>query len=604
MTDPISIENLLLEKKLITNAQLKKALDLSKKYSEKIEDVLLKNEMISSEKLYRVVAESFSSQYVDIKKFVCDKGLLEEENMFLYIKHNFLPWRKLGKVVFVAVVEMHDNLFLFLKSKYPEGFRIVYTNPRGILVNIQRRFSGVAMSLIKKELVTLHPMMSSKKTLSARQKIWLTLLSSLSLFLFVNYYIGTIQAVFIFANSIFFLNIIFKTIIFYKGKNYKVYSPNASISDADLPEYTIILPVYKEGKVLEKLFKSIRKLKYPKSKLDVIVAVEQFDRKTMSFLKNQNKDGLFRVVCVPDGAPKTKPKACSYALKFAKGEYVTIYDAEDRPESNQLLKAVKVFRESHKSVACLQAKLKCINFKESMISFLFSVEYMVWFGFFLKGLERLGAPIPLGGSSNHFRLDALKRVGGWDPYNVTEDADLGYRLYKCGYKVRMLDSLTREEAPEKLLSWTKQRSRWIKGHMQTYLVHIRDSYLFTKEGNAIGNISFHAFIIFPIICYFLQVIAIFIILTNREIISPSLIIFSGFNLVLWIIASITFAVLAVQENEIKGRTLLKTVFFPFYYLLHSISAIIALYELIFKTYHWSKTEHNFDQRRQKYRKTL
>lgn len=598
---PSSVARLLLEKKLVAEKKIKEAQSLSEKHSDKIEKVLLKNEMISGEKLYRTVAERYDSQYVDIKKYVCDYELMEKEDMFLYLKYDFVPWRRLGKLLSIAVVEMNDELFLHLKSKYPDGFRIVYTNPRGILVNIQRRFSDSALSMTKKELALINPKASSEKVLQGRQKAWVLFMVLVLLYSFLSYPDESIQIVFVMANILFFLNMLFKAFIFCKGKSEKGVFVKG-LPQKNLPLYSIIIPLYKEGKVLEGLFGAIRNLNYPKSKLDVIMAVEQFDRETISFLKKANKGGLFRVICVPRGYPQTKPKACSYALKFVKGEFVTIYDAEDRPERNQLLKAVKMFKSHDESLACVQASLRCINFKESLLSFLFSIEYLVWFGFFLKGLEKIGSPIPLGGTSNHFRVNVLRRIGGWDPYNVTEDADLGYRLFKSGYKVKIFDSVTREELPATLMSWFKQRSRWIKGHMQTYIVHLRDRSRFRKEAGISGPIGFHAFIIMPIICYFLQSFALFSFVFKKEMFSVYTIQFGIFNLVAWILMSVSFGVIAIRARGVEKRDILKVSFFPFYYLLHSISAIIALYELIFKTHYWSKTHHGFDQRREKLRR--
>ena len=406
---PSSVTKLLLDKKLIDKKSFKKAVELSEKHLDKIEEVLLKNEMVAYENLYSAVAERYDSQYVNIKKNVCDHDLLEKEDLFLYIKNNFIPWRSLGDVVSVAVVEMSDELFLYLKSKYQKGFRVVYTTPKGILVNIQRRFSEEIMNITKKELALINPKASSKKALIGVQKIWLFVIVFVFAYAAFLYPVRVVQSVFVGGNVFFFFNILFKIFLFCKGNAYKGTRIKSKISYKDLPIYSIILPLYKEGKVLERLFKSIRGLRYPKSKLDVILAVEQFDRETIRFLNKGNKDGLFRVVCVPRGYPQTKPKACSYALKFVKGEFVTIYDAEDRPEKSQLLKSVNIFRNNDKSLACIQASLKCINFQESLLAFLFSIEYLVWFGFFLKGLEKIGAPIPLGGTSNHLRVDTLKK---------------------------------------------------------------------------------------------------------------------------------------------------------------------------------------------------
>jgi len=160
-------------------------------------------------------------------------------------------------------------------------------------------------------------------------------------------------------------------------------------------------------------------------------------------------------------------------LQIARGEYVVIFDAEDIPEIDQLKKAALAFAELPGNVACLQAPLNFYNPRQNVLTRLFTAEYSLWFDLMLTGLQRLNGPIPLGGTSNHFRTDVLRGLGGWDPYNVTEDADLGIRLYKQGFRTGMLDSTTYEEVNPDPRNWIRQRSRWIMGYMQTLLVHTR-----------------------------------------------------------------------------------------------------------------------------------
>lgn len=184
------------------------------------------------------------------------------------------------------------------------------------------------------------------------------------------------------------------------------------------------------------------------------------------------------LIKVPFSLPRTKPKALNYAMQYCRGKYVVIYDAEDRPDADQLLKAVIAFDELPKEYVCLQAKLNFYNENENLLTKLFSIEYCLWFKYLLKGLSLMDLPVTLGGTSNHFKVDALQKIGFWDAYNVTEDADLGIRLYSFGYKVHMIDSYTLEESPIDIISWIKQRSRWIKGFIQTFLVFLaqKDKY--------------------------------------------------------------------------------------------------------------------------------
>lgn len=589
---------LLLEKKLLTAEQLREALLLKEKYKDQLDQILLKEGYLSSKDIYETLAEHFNTKYVDIKKYACDKFLLSEEDVFKYIEHKFIPWRKVGNVVCVAAVKLNDSLFLHLRKKYPNGFRIILTTPQHIILNIQRKYSHITLAIVKKELRIVAPQYSSYRLFTVNQKAFLIFFSVIFSIIAITFSSISVKAFLLIANLLFLINIIFKLVIFFKGMGKE--APDSSyrnVDESQLPIYTILLPLYKEGLVIKKLLESMRNLNYPKSKLDIIIIVEQFDRKTIKFLKQENRDGLFRIICIPKSNPKTKPKACSYALKFAEGEYLTIYDAEDRPEPNQLLKAVHMFRKGNKNLACLQSRLSCINFRENLLSFLFSVEYLIWFGFFLKGLERLNIPIPLGGNSNHFKLTILKRIGGWDPYNVTEDADLGYRLAKSGYKTKMMNSVTWEEAPINLKSWLNQRSRWVKGHMQTYIVHLRDTQKLKNHFGMIGAFGFHAFLIIPILSYFLQLAVVlggFLVVEDRFLLFLKNL--SIFNLISWIILSIALAFFVISENKWKNVRIVSICFYPFYYCLHFISAIIALYQLVFKTHYWAKTEHEFDDR--------
>jgi len=246
-----------------------------------------------------------------------------------------------------------------------------------------------------------------------------------------------------------------------------------ALKDEDLPMYTILLPMYKEPQVAHRIVSAALSLDYPLEKLDVLLLLEEGDKETLDALGKVHLPPCVRKVLVPHSLPKTKPKACNHGLECAKGKYVVIYDAEDRPEPDQLKKAVAAFRRLPENVVCLQAKLNYYNPRQNYLTRWFTMEYTVWFDLFLPGLHALGVPIPLGGTSNHFKVDALKQLGGWDPFNVTEDCDLGIRLYKHGYRTKVMDSTTFEEANSKLGNWIRQRSRWVKGYIQTHFVHTR-----------------------------------------------------------------------------------------------------------------------------------
>ncbi len=257
-----------------------------------------------------------------------------------------------------------------------------------------------------------------------------------------------------------------------RPKNQSADAP-AWANPMDLPVYTVLIAAYKEAKVISTLVKAIKRFDYPEDKLDVILLLEEDDSETLEAAKAARPPASWRILTLPDSQPKTKPKALNYGVQFARGEYLTIYDAEDVPEPDQLKKAVTAFRTHSEDYICFQASLNYFNRDENFLTKMFTLEYSYWFDCLLPGLDNLELPIPLGGTSNHFDLQKLRKIGAWDPFNVTEDADLGIRAAAEGYKVGVIQSTTYEEANSKLPNWFRQRSRWVKGYMQTFLVHNR-----------------------------------------------------------------------------------------------------------------------------------
>jgi hypothetical protein len=238
------------------------------------------------------------------------------------------------------------------------------------------------------------------------------------------------------------------------------------LPDAELPVYTVIAALYREAASVGPLLDAIDALDYPREKLDVIVVLEPDDLQTRAAIARRGAEPHLQVLIAPAIGPKTKPKALNFALHFARGQFVAVFDAEDAPDPGQLRAALDAFRTTGSEVACAQAKLCIDNLTHSWLSRMFAAEYAGQFEVLLPGLVSLHMPLPLGGSSNHFRTEALRKVGGWDAYNVTEDADLGFRLARFGYRSVIIDSTTSEEAPVRFGGWLRQRSRWMKGWMR------------------------------------------------------------------------------------------------------------------------------------------
>jgi cellulose synthase/poly-beta-1,6-N-acetylglucosamine synthase-like glycosyltransferase len=250
-------------------------------------------------------------------------------------------------------------------------------------------------------------------------------------------------------------------------------APAPLLADAELPSYTVLVPLYREANVVERLVGYLGGLDYPVHLVEILLLCERDDVETIEVLDALSLDDRFRLVVSPPGGPRTKPRACNVGLRQATGDLCVVYDAEDRPQPDQLRVAAAAFATAPPDVVCLQARLGFHNHAHNWLTRCFTVEYGTLFDIVLPGQNEVDLPLPLGGTSNHLRTQELRQLGGWDPWNVTEDADLGLRLYRAGHRTRMLDSMTLEEACARPAAWTRQRTRWMKGYLQTWAVHTR-----------------------------------------------------------------------------------------------------------------------------------
>ena len=360
-----------------------------------------------------------------------------------------------------------------------------------------------------------------------------------------------------------------------------------------LGTYTILLPIYREELMLDQLIQAIKNLKYPKNLLQVLFLLEKDDNKTLQILLTKKIPNHFSILIVKEGGPKTKANACNFGLKYATGEFLVIYDAEDVPEKDQLLKAVKKFNTSTDIyLSCLQAKLTFYNHSNNILSKLCTLEYLIHFNFVLPIFSNKEIPIPLGGTSNHFKVHALREVGGWDQYNVTEDADLTYRLYRKGYKIKMLDSYTYEETVIDIKSWLRQRSRWIKGHIITFLVQTQTAFPNLKDTKKSKNtFSLYYFMGMVFILSFLHIFLVTLLpLSFVYDLSYTNILLSKICLFLYLYVYIKIPITLIYKE--KTLPLLKVcLIYPFYLLLYNIASAFAVMQLITNPYKWEKTNH-------------
>jgi cellulose synthase/poly-beta-1,6-N-acetylglucosamine synthase-like glycosyltransferase len=374
-----------------------------------------------------------------------------------------------------------------------------------------------------------------------------------------------------------------------------------ALLDEDLPMYTVLVPLYREGKFAPVLVKQLQTIEYPAHQLEVLLLVEGDDEETWRALEECALPSHMRIVGVPAGGPRTKPRALNVGLSWAQGKFIVVYDAEDQPERDQLRKAAAMFRALPRRVVCLQARLNFYNRHQSLLTRLFSMDYAIWYDMLLPKMTGKQTIVPLGGTSNHFRVEALRRLGGWDPYNVTEDADLGVRIARARLSVMMLDSVTWEEAVAHIPQWVRQRSRWIKGYMQTYLVHMRHPTQLLQQVGPRAFLDFQILVggsslillVNPVmwaltIVYFLSkdttIGAMIESLFPSALYYPALLCLLGNFIFLY---SQLYICVKRGFDDLVRYTLLG----PLYWILMSIGAWAGLVSLLRDPHYWAKTEH-------------
>ena len=374
----------------------------------------------------------------------------------------------------------------------------------------------------------------------------------------------------------------------------------APIEDSEhVPVYSVLIALYREREVLPQLIQAIDRLQWPRAKLEIKLVCEADDADTLKVLHSLLLGPCIEIVQVPPGTPRTKPKALAYALPLCSGEFVTLYDAEDRPDPMQLVEAWRRFGQDGPDIACLQAPLVITNGASSLLARMFAFEYAGLFRGLLPWLASHRLVLPLGGTSNHFRRAALEEIGGWDGYNVTEDADLGVRLGRYGYRSGVITRPTYEDAPETISVWLPQRVRWFKGWLQTGLVHMREPTVLWRELGPASFLtaqimSFGMFIsalVHPIfvasIIYALGKAAWADELDDEAFVLAVI----GFINILCGYGVFILLGMATLLPAEKLRPLQLIAFTPVHWLLLSVAAWVALWEIYRRPHHWSKTPH-------------
>ncbi|OYW57760.1 MAG: glycosyl transferase [Rhodobacterales bacterium 12-65-15] len=374
----------------------------------------------------------------------------------------------------------------------------------------------------------------------------------------------------------------------------------------EMPTVSILVALYREGNIAARLVGRLARLDYPEELLDVILAVEADDKVTLAALNAAELPPWIRVIMVPGGEVKTKPRALNHALGYARGTIIGIYDAEDAPAPDQLRKVVARFAVAGPKVACLQGILDYYNPRTNWLSRCFTIEYSGWFRLILPGIARLGLVVPLGGTTLFFRRDVLEALGGWDAHNVTEDADLGVRLARHGYRTELVATVTEEEANCRLLPWIKQRSRWIKGYMMTWAVHMRRPRLLWRQLGPRGFVGFQILFLGSIAQVLLAPLLLSLLIVPLgyphplvEVLPTAALVAMTTIFALSEATNLLIGVLGIRQTRHR-LSLWWVLTMKLYFPLASLAAYKALLELATRPFYWDKTEHGlFDHQPQR-----
>ena len=469
------VGEILLDMGAVTAAQLARALILQRRLSARLGDVLLRRGLVSED----VLADALGRQRGMGRAGPAPSGaaadaLARRLPVEVATRFRALPWGRVGRMTVVATArpEMSDDLRAALPASLGPWVFAATTDSA-----LDARLYAVHGQALAREAECRVPEPLSCRLWRARPGAAILSVAVMALVLAaVTWPVMTWRVATALGLAVMAMNLGLRVAAVVALR--RAPAAFASIRPAEeaarkLPCVSILVPLHREPDIAGPLTARLARLDYPRELLDICLVVEADDRETLDALEAATLPPWMRVIPVPDGQPRTKPRAMNYALNFTRGTIVGVYDAEDAPAPDQLMTVATRFQAAPPEVACLQGLLDYYNPTRNWMSRCFTIEYANWFRLVLPGIARMGLVVPLGGTTLFFRREALDRVGGWDAHNVTEDADLGVRLARLGYRTEIVQTTTLEEANAHPLLWIKQRSRWMKGYVLTWAVHAR-----------------------------------------------------------------------------------------------------------------------------------
>ncbi|MDO5604578.1 MAG: glycosyltransferase [Paracoccus sp. (in: a-proteobacteria)] len=606
---------ILLEDGAITESQLFRATVIRRRENVPLGQILLAHDWVSEEALIHALTRQWRTSAVDPVALPPDSRLIDRVGAGLCLKHGFLPWRRVGGVTFIACARPES--FGRLRKILPADFgplRMLLARESHIHEAVMARRSTALTRAAEASVAPAESCRTRSETRIARIAGALIAAVLVGLVLAPAVLVGMLTAwaaltllacaglrIMAFAAAL-----RARTEAQAEARLIAAGLRSPPQHKGPLPLISVMVPLLRESDIAGRLVARLERLDYPRELTDILLVAEAGDTVTLEALRDLTLPRWIRTVIVPPGRVQTKPRALNYALNFCRGEIVGIWDAEDRPDPDQLHRVARGFAAAASDVACLQGQLDYFNPRSNWLARCFTIEYASWFRAMLPGVARLGLVVPLGGTTLFFRREILEDLGGWDAWNVTEDADLGVRLARRGWRTEVIATTTDEEANCRVLPWVRQRSRWLKGYAMTWGVHMRDPLALWRDLGARRFIAFQVqfvgtisqYLLAPLLwSFWLLALGLPHILHHPlsqnwgGVAIPAL-------FTLFIVSELIGMVIGLWAvRDAKHRHLRPWVpLMHFYFPLGCLAGWKAVYEILRNPFYWDKTSHGlFDE---------
>lgn len=611
--DPKLLGQLLVRSGAVTPGDLLNALSLQKRQHVPLGEILLANGALDEPLLLHALAAQQNTYVVDLLETPPDPALSHCCDPTDYARLGFIPWQSREGALVIAICDPAN--IAHIRLRLPAEVQIL----RFVIASktqIHHCIQAITGHVLAHQAEHRTAPAESCRNWSVLRAILMVLKIAGIAFLCLRYAPVSILYVLLgVAMMLLVLNTAFRVICMFlalsglrlparRSQNAtpdaprRHLPPEHHVDAVKLPKISVLVPLVREDKIVPALIARLRKLNYPRELLEICIVVEADDKLTQNVLRQHQLPAWMQIIEVPRGQLKTKPRAMNYALDFTSGSIIGVYDAEDAPDPEQLFHVADKFSEGGPELACVQGVLSFYNHATSWISRCFFFEYAAWFRVMLPGYTKLGFAIPLGGTTLFFRRDILLKLGAWDAHNVTEDADLGMRLARHGYRCDMMASITHEEANSRIWPWIKQRSRWLKGYAVTWSVHMRNPIRLWHELGAWKFLGFQLVFLNSLVTFFLAPVLWWCLLSFATSLpnpvidalsGPEILMLSGVFITTEVLNLSSFVV-AVRKVDIRpNRIWVATL--PVYFMLGTFAAYKGLSELLFKPFYWDKTEH-------------